>query len=67
MSETHHDAATANETGWGGVDSTYVHTTIRIRNTYIHTYLSEPNARVFGSFDFGQNNAYCNTLSRGWW
>jgi len=67
MSDTHHGPESTAKTRWGAPNSTYVRTTIRIRNTYIHTYLLEANALDFGSIDFRQINAYCNTLSRGWW
>ena len=67
MSETHHAADNTAETPCPPYDSTYVRTIVRIRNTYIHTYLLEANALDFGEYGFWQNNAYCNTLSRGWW
>ena len=67
MTDTNTTAENTAQTGWGGLDSTYVRTIVCINNTYVRTDLLESNTLDFGRFVFGKINAYSITLSRGWW
>ena len=54
----------------GAPNSTYVRTTIRIRDTYIHTYGSDNNAGDFGTCVFAKSmhaNSAGMRLIKGWW
>ena len=53
----------------GAPNSTYVRTTIRIRNTYIHTYLSEAKPLDFGVCDFAESmhtRSHRSYVYKGW-
>ena len=62
MSHTHTADDTAAENSVGAPNSTYVRTTIRIRNTYVRTYRSDAHAADFGGCVFAKS---MHTLSAG--